>query len=260
MTGGILGGRDAAAQGFAIGAGAGYIVGLALNRKIGLDWDSAQEDAADDFALIAVMSQYYDAREVPKLFALMEGVSRFDDRIQLGFLGHRNRILQRRDFSKRALQGALQAQYNEILNSGKMRGTTPEFNQVMADLKRDNGIEAYQFDMFDMSKRNLQQAVSMRSDDARANFYYGCVLKLVGRTSEDKTNAKRYLENAIRLDVRHTIPEALLQRALLTMESPDAASQSVALRALKDYVETFQQRKCADSRCLPPNLENCLFF
>jgi len=128
----------------------------------------------------------------------------------------------------------------------------------MAELKRDNGIEAYRFDMFEMARRNLKQAVSLRTDDARAAFYYGRVLKLVGRTKEDKDTAQQYLLSAIRLDTRKSIPEVQLQRALLLMDSKEPSAQTEAGEALKEYIVVFQNRRVDDLRqdnTLPPNVD-----
>lgn len=256
--GGAVKGMDGAFAGASVGFVAGYTIGAIYNRRIGIDWDDAQENEADDFALKLVMDRLYDAQEVPKLMLAMQEVSRSDERMQLGFLGLRSRLRQRREYAERQLQGPLQGKYQELLKSGKLVGTTPEYNLVMAELKRDNGIEAYRFDMFEMSRRNLKQAVSLRTDDARAAFYYGRVLKLVGRTKEDRETAQQYLLTSIRLDTRRQLPEVQLQRALMLMESKDAAAQSEAAQALRDYIVAFQNKKVDDLRqdaSLPPNVD-----
>ncbi|HJQ23820.1 MAG TPA: M48 family metalloprotease [Blastocatellia bacterium] len=256
--GGAAKGAEGAATGALVGLVAGYAIGAVYNRRIGIDWDEAQENEADDFALKTVMEKLYDAQEVPKLYVAMQDVSRSDERTQLGFLGLRSRLRQRREYAERQLQGSLQARYQELLKSGKVVGTTPEYNLVMAELKRDNGIEAYRFDMFEMARRNLKQAVSLRTDDARASFYYGRVLKLVGRTKEDRDTAQQYLLTAIRLDARRQIPEVQLQRALMLMENKDQAAQTEAAQALRDYIVAFQNKRVDDLRqdnSLPPNVD-----
>lgn len=262
VAGAAIGGAAKGAEGAFYGLGAGLVAGAVIgsfySKQIGVDWDSVQENEADDFALKIVMDKYYDAQEVPRLYTAMQEVSRFDERAQLGFLGMRTRIRDRKEYAERQLQGALQARYQELLKSGKVVGTTADYNLIMAELKRDNGIEAYRFDMFDMAKRNLKQAVSLRTDDARAAFYYGRVLKLVGRTKEDRDTAQQYLLAAIQLDTRKTIPEVQLQRALLLMENKDQSSQSQAAQALKEYIVAFQNRKVDDLRqdsSLPPNID-----
>jgi predicted Zn-dependent protease len=263
LAGAAIGGAAArsgsgAVTGAAIGFLAGYTIGSIYNHKIGIDWDEAQENEADDFALKIVMERLYDAQEVPKLYLAMQDVSRSDGRTQLGFLGLRSRLRQRREYAERQLQSSLQSKYQELLKSGKVIGTTPEYNLVMAELKRDNGIEAYRFDMFEMARRNLKQAVSLRTDDARAAFYYGRVLKLVGRTKEDRDTAQQYLLTAIRLDTRRQIPEVQLQRALMLMENKDQAAQTEAAQALRDYIVAFQSKRVDDLRqdnSLPPNVD-----
>jgi predicted Zn-dependent protease len=258
VGGGVGKSVNAAVAGAGIGFLAGYAIASIYSRKIGIDWDEAQENEADDFALKTVMEKLYDAQEVPRLLAAMQDVSRLDERIQLGFLGLRSRLRERREYTERQLQGPLQSKYQEMLKAGKLIGTTPEFNLVMAELKRDNGIAAYSYDMFDMARRNLKQAVSLRTDDARAAFYYGRVLKQVGRSKEDRDAAQQYLLTAIRLDTRRQISEIQLERALMLMENKDAAAQTEAAQALRDYITAFQNKKVDDLRqdnTLPPNVE-----
>jgi predicted Zn-dependent protease len=254
-VGGIVKGGTGAMAGAGIGLLAGYAIGSVLNKKIGVDWDEAQENEADDFALRLVMDKYYDAKEVPQMYVALYRIAQFDERVQLGFLGRLSRIRERKEYTESQLQGPLQGKYQELLKSGKMIGTTAEYNLIMAELKRDNGIEAYRFDMFNMAKRNLEQAVALRSDDARATYYCGRVLKLVGRTPEEHKMAEQYLVDAIRLDTRKTIPEAQLQRALMSMQTKEPAAREQTVRALKDYIMTYQDRKCEDSHCLPPNVD-----
>jgi predicted Zn-dependent protease len=262
VAGAAIGGAAKGMNGAVAGAGAGFLAGAVIgsiySKQIGVDWESVQENEADDFALKIMMDKYYDAQEVPRLYTAMQDISRFDERMQLGFLGLRSRIRERKEYAERQLQGGLQGRYQELLKSGKVVGTTADYNLIMAELKRDNGIEAYLFDMFDMAKRNLKQAVSLRTDDARAAFYYGRVLKLVGRTKEERDTAQQYLLAAIQLDARKTIPEVQLQRALLLMENKDQASQTQAAQALKEYIVAFQNKKVDDLRqdnSLPSNVD-----
>ena len=257
LVGAGVKGKDGAVVGGLVGLGAGYVVGMYYNQKLALDWDEAQESEADDFAIRTVVEKFYDVQEVPKLYIAMQQISRVDERMQLGFLGLRSRLRDRKEHCDKVLLGPMQARYQELLKAGKLMGTTPEYNLIMAELKRDNGIEAYRFDMFEMAKRNLQQAVSLRYDDALASYYYGRILKLVGRTKEDRDQAQQYLAKAISLDTRQTIPEIQLQRALMLMDTKEPATQAQALQALKDYIVSFQKRQVEGAyqdASLPPNV------
>src|SRR5262249_31073191 len=103
----------------------------------------------------------------------------------------------------------------------------------------------------------LKQAVDLRSDDARAAFYYGRVLKLVGRTKEESDAAQQYLLTAIRLDTRKAIPEVQLQRALLLMDSKDG-NRTEAAQAIREYIVAFQNHRIDERRqdgFLPANLD-----
>lgn len=257
-VGAAAGGKDGALYGTAIGLSAGYIIGSYYARKISSDWEIAQENEADDFALKAILGKSFDIKEVPRLYETMARVARMDSRTELGFLGARSRIRERTDYAQKLINGALQSQYQAVLGANKIKGTSPEFNLIMSQLKRDNGIEAFYFDMFQMAKTNLQQSVTMRSDDPLAVYYYGRVLKQVGRNKEELDNAQQLLLTAVRLDNRQAIPEIQLHRALMLMDSKDQPNQAEAITALKSYITAYERKRVDSIRgdgLVPPNVD-----
>ncbi|HYV09661.1 MAG TPA: M48 family metalloprotease [Pyrinomonadaceae bacterium] len=262
LAGAGIGAVAAGGKGAAIGAGAGLLTGYAVgsyySQKIGLDWNVAQENEADDFALRATLGKSFDIQEVPRLYTAMAQVAGVDNRTQLGFLGSRKRIRERNEYAQGLINGALQAQYQEGLSSNKLKGVSPEFNLIMAELKRDNGIEAFYYDMFQMARKNLQQSVMMRSDDPLAAYYYARVMKQVGRTKEELELAQQSLLKAISLDTRQEIPEIQLHRALMLMDSKDTNSNSEAITSLKNYITAYERKRAtmqANQPYVPPNLD-----
>ena len=262
LAGAGIGALTAGGKGAAIGAGAGLVTGYAVgsyySKKIGLDWNVAQENEADDFALRATLGKSFDIQEVPRLYATMAQVVGFDNRAQLGFLGSRKRIRERTEYAQKLISGALQAQYQEGLKSNRIKGISPEFNLVMSELKRDNGIEAFVFDMLPMAKKNLQESLMMRSDEPVATYYYARVLKDVGRTKEELDLAQQSLQKAINLDTRHEIPEIQLHRALMLMDSKDSNTNPEAITALKNYITAYERKRAtilANQSYVPPNLD-----
>ena len=256
--GSVAAGGKGAGVGAVIGFGAGTAIGNYYSQKIALDWNVAQENEADDFALKATLGKSFDIQEVPRLYGTLAQAARFDNRIQLGFLGARSRIRERTDYAQKLLAGVLQPQYQEALKANKLKGTSPEFNLIMTELKRDNGIRAFYFDMFQMAKANLQQSVTLRSDDPLAAYYYGRVMKQVGRTKEELDTAQQSLLKAISLDTRYEIPEVQLHRALMLMDSKDSGNQSEAIVALKAYVTAYERKRAttiSNDGLLPPNVD-----
>lgn len=237
--------RDAsgAMLGAIIGGVSGYAVAAAMHRQIGVDWDKAQEDAADQFALQTVLDAEFDASEAPKVFASLEGVAKSDSRAQLGFIGSPKRLRERRATSEKILSGPLSAKVSAMLGRGGLQGTSGEYSAVMATLKRDNGIEAFRYDMLELAKKNLEASIGLLSNDALANYYLGRVLRQVGRTDQDLERANQYMITAVRLDTRNLIPDARLQQALAVMSKTDSASQSLARTLLKDYVASYQAQQ-----------------
>lgn len=228
------------------------------SKSIGLDWNEVQEDEADEFALKATLDKSFDIKEVLRLYATMSQVASRDSRTQLGFLGVRSRIKQRSDYAQKLIAGSLQSQYQEALKANRLKGMSAEFNVIMSELKRDNGIEAFYLDMFQLARMNLQQAVMLRSDDPLAAYYYGRVLKQVGRTKEDLDLAQQSLLKAVALDVRHDIPEVQLHRALMLMDSKDNGNQAEAINALKSYITAYERKRAlviSHEGLLPPNVD-----
>ena len=257
-VGAAIAGGEGAQAGLRLGFEAGNAVGSYYSKRIALDWNVAQENEADDFALRATLGKSFDIQEVPRLYNTMAQVAQSDNRTQLGFLGARARIKERKEYAQQLISGALQAKYQEALKANAVKGTSPDFNLIMAELKRDNGIEAFYFDMFHMAKMNLQQSVMLRSDDPLAAYYYGRVLKQVGRTKEEMDLAQQSLIKAISLDVRHDIPEVQLHRALMLMDSKDGASQAEAIASLKNYITSYGRRRAiitSNDISLPPNVD-----
>jgi len=256
--GAAVGGSNGVLPGALVGVGAGLVLGEYYAKRIGSDWDTAQENEADDFALRITLGKSFDIQEVPRLYTTMARIARTDNRTQLGFLGGLSRIRERTDYAQKLIAGSLQAQYQDALKGNRIKGTSPEFSLIMAQLKRDNGIEAFYFDMFQMAKMNLQQSVALRSDDALAVYYYGRVMKQVGRTKEELDLAQQSLLKAISLDTRQTIPEIQLHRALLLMDSKEQPQQAEAVQALKAYIVAFERKRVEtfrDSDVLPPNVD-----
>ncbi len=253
-----VGGQEGALIGAGVGLGAGHAIGSYYARKIALDWNVAQENEADDFALKATLGKSFDIQEVPRLYATMAQVAQRDNRTQLGFLGARSRIKERTEYAEKLIGGSLQAQYQEALKSNKIKGISPEFNLIMAELKRDNGIQAFYFDMFQLARKNLEQAVMLRSDDPLSAYYYGRVMKQIGRTKEELDLAQQSLLKAISLDTRHEIPEVQLHRALMLMDSKETSNQVEAIAALKSYITTYGRKRAttiSNEEVLPSNLD-----
>lgn len=257
-VGASIGGKDGIIPGALGGLVTGYAISSYYAKKSSLDWNMAQENEADDFALKATLGKSFDIQEVPRLYATLAQVARTDKRAELGFLGSGSRIKERIDHAKKVMDGALQTQYQEALQSNKIKGVSPEFNLTMSELKRDNGIHAFYFDMLQLAKRNLEQSVAVRSDDPIAAYYYGRVMKVVGRTKEELDSAQHSLMRAISLDTRQEIPEVQLHRALLLMDSKDSASQTEAMASLKNYITLYGRKRATSitsDELLPPNLD-----
>jgi predicted Zn-dependent protease len=154
--------------------------------------------------------------------------------------------------AEKAITGELSADIQAKLEAGELLGTSAEFASVMASLKRDNGVRAYYFDMFQMARDNLEESLRIRSNDPYSHFYYGKVLKLTARSSAEKSRALHEFVVAIEQDKRRVLPESHLYRALSMIETKDSGQMRDIVNSLKEYVGLYQREH---SGTLPPNMD-----
>jgi predicted Zn-dependent protease len=159
---------------------------------------------------------------------------------------------QRAAVAEKAISGVLSPEIQAKLDSGELIGTTAEFEAVMAALNRDNGIVAYYFDMFQMSRENLEESLRIRSNDPYAHFYYGKVLKLTARAPQDKLKALGEFASAIQYDKRGVLAEPHLYRALSMIDNRATSDTNEIVANLKQYVTVYQKQHGGD---LPANID-----
>jgi hypothetical protein len=257
-----------------------------------VSWDRLQEDEADQLGLKYMLDRSYDVREVPKLYASLRNTASVDPRVRLGFIADKDRLNEREEQVKslignnnaiakplnvgattlapgknlnpslnaaeraaaaqNKIEGALASDIKAKLDAGELIGNSAEFEAVMAGITRDNGVRAYHFDMFKMARENLEESLRIRSNDPYAHYYYGKILKLTARTSQEKLRALGEFAQAIQLDRRKVIAEPYLYRALSMIDVKDPNQMQEIVGALKDYVAIYQREHGGG---LPPNME-----
>lgn len=152
----------------------------------------------------------------------------------------------------KVIAGTMAAEIAAKLKSGELIGSSAEFESVMAELKRDNGLRAFYYDMFHVALKDLEESLRIRSNDPYTHLYYGKVLKLTARTPAEKGKALYEFRKAIDLDQRGVLSEPHLHLALAMIEEKNATQMPEIVRSLKRYVEAYQQEH---SGILPPNMD-----
>lgn len=250
---------EGAAAGAAAGLVAGAVAGMILNPMSNVDFDKVQEDEADREAFRILLSANYDVGEIPRLYLALQNVVNLDSRASLGFIGNRRRIRERLDNCKDLIEKAYKAEIDLKKSKGELVGDNPQFRHLMAELKRDNGIMAYYYDMFAVARSNLAEAVALRSNDPAAQYYYGKVLQLVGRTPEEKRAADEAFRLAAQYDTRGQNFGAHLYRALSLMGDLSAVDRKQVIDELQAYVNAYLRHADFTLRgfgLLPPNLDS----
>ncbi|HEV2991213.1 MAG TPA: M48 family metalloprotease [Candidatus Angelobacter sp.] len=257
-AGAAIGGGLGGGTGALYGAAAGGIGGFGLSQVIfrqrlrPTDWSALDENEADEIGLKLALNHNFDVREVPKTYARLDTLVGKDDRVGLGFIGSKKRVKERMAHIQTLLSGTMKADLEAKKNAG-LTGSSANFSLLMAALKRDNGIVAMDYDMFPMAKDNLEDAVSIRSNDPRAFYYLGKVTALTGRSAEEKQQAVSHFLKAIQYDAeRGSYPEPHLQYALsLIRENNPTANHDKILEELKSYVNLYQRQSGGQ---LPANM------
>jgi len=252
--GGAAGGSSGALIGTTAGLAGGAIFGhFAIRNKMTVtEWSTVQENEADDSGFQYMLNTNYDAREVPKLYARLDNSVSHDSRVGLGFVGNQQRVRERSSHAQQLLAGAYKAQLDSKLQSPGLIGSTPEFSLIMAALKRDNGIIALDYDLFEMARDNLEEAVTLRSNDALAQLYLGKVRLLTARTAADRDQANGYFMKALQYDAdRGELPDPHLQHALSLLAQNTSANSVEIRKELQAYVALYQRNHKGD---LPNNM------
>jgi tetratricopeptide (TPR) repeat protein len=189
-----------------------------------------------------MLEQNYDVREVPRLYATLKNSVTKDSRVGLGFIGRLNRVQERTAHAQSLIAGAKKATIDAKLKSPGLTGTSPEFSLITAALKRDNGIIALDYDLYDMARDNLQEAVSLRSNDARAQLYLGKVTLMTARTPEDHQQAEACFKRALQYDEsRGAYPDPHLQHALSLIAENTSTNSDEIRKELQVYVALYQR-------------------
>jgi hypothetical protein len=214
------------------------------------EWGDLYENEADEASLGYILAQNYDVREAPKLYARMQLAAAHDPRIGLGFIAQASRMKARNARIQELLSGTLKSTIQAKLKGAGLTGSSGEFNLIMAALKRDNGIIAIDYDLFAMARDNLDEAVNLRSNDARAQLYLGKVISLTARNDQDRQEAEQHFMKAIQYDeTRGAYPDPHLEHALhLIGENGD---KDEIRKELESYIALYQRQHAGS---LPNNM------
>jgi hypothetical protein len=250
--GGAVGGYSGALIGGGIGIAGGFAGGLLFRNKFQpTEWSSVYEDEADEAGLKYMLDQNYDAREIPRMYARLDNLVGRDSRVGLGFIGKPERTRERQAQITRLITSSYKADLEARAKKGLV-SSGPEFQLLMSGLKRDNGVIALDYDLYDEARDDLDQAVKLRSNDPRAHYYLGQVMIATGRTPEEKQQAMSEFLQAIQYDAdRGAYAEPHLEDALFQISQNDPGLQDQIKKELKTYVALYQRQHTGQ---LPGNM------
>jgi len=132
---------------------------------------------------------------------------------------------------------ALSDDLKRRLAAGEIIADSGKFRRVMSELKRDNGIQAYYYDMFRLSLNNLSESLAIYAGDPVAHFAYGRSLWLTARSADERGRAFTAFNEAINRDTRKVVPQARLFKALSLIDRDDPSVHGEIVATLKQYVE-----------------------
>jgi predicted Zn-dependent protease len=244
-VGGATRGGSGAVGGAALGFGGAYLT-TAIIDKMRVpkytDYPASQENDADEFATHAVLEHHFDAREAPKVFIAVQNMIHRDDRVGgMGFsYGRVSSLSDRREHVQSLLTGALKADLEQQSKTG-LQTTSPNWSLLISEVKRDNGVLALDYDLFEEARQNLEDAVAVRSTDPRAHLYLGRVYKLTARAPADDQKAMEEFMQAIRLDAgRSSYAQPHLEHALALLKQSDHSNLAEVQKEIKNYIELYK--------------------
>lgn len=257
LAGGALGAKLGGAEGALLGglgglAGGGLLGGLLVRNLDITEWDTADEDEADKMAFDLCLKSTYDVRETPKLLAIIKNAVTSDKRIGLGFMGSPSHVDERVE-SVNFLLDINDSLIKTLSAQNSLIGSQSDFEVLMAEVKRDNAVLAFYYDMFSMTRKDLEWSLRVRSDDAKSHYYLGKVLKLTAKSKEEKERAMREIATALTLDrERGAYPGIRLQYALHLMDQKDVSKNPEAAKFIKEYVRLYKLNNYGG---VPPNID-----
>ncbi len=245
-----------------IGAGAMVatkyaIAGAEGVGRLNIDWNVFEEDEADDIAMKAMLDAKLNAKEVPALYLVMDKLSMKDDRVGMGFWGNRTRMQERMQKVREFLTA-------NVKTDDKLTGSDPEYRKLMAELKRDNGILAYHYDMLEVARNNLEQAADVKNSDPVALYYYAKILTATAKTEEDRTHAIEAYSQVLAHDSTNHAYGAYLHRATALIDKGGEADKRQAAELLEAYVahyiEAMDELRDSNSSRMPPHMDTIIDY
>ncbi len=233
----------------------GPVQDLNQNQPVVKDWNLVQEDEADKTAFEWISRATLDVQQIPKVYQALKDAGDRDQRVTLAFLGRSNRVRER----AKKIDDLIAVEKGKPDFANRVfQASDPDFDILMAEVKRDNGVLAFEYDMLDLAKDNLAKAVAIKTTDPTALYFYAKILKETARTDQDRATADKYFRLAADNDSRNVNYGAQLHRAVALLK-PDAnaAEKREAVGLLKSYLEDYYLSSVQDSQhaAYPPHLE-----
>ncbi len=247
----------AEAMGAAAGAG---LIAYGVTRGISESFPATRfnkkaQKESDSVAVELLLRAGYDPREGVKVLRRMRDVlGRSRAAVSwMSFAANRKYLEARIEDLEELLGTVYVGPVDEQLSAGGFRVASPRFNQLIGEVKRDNGILAYHSDLFQLAWSNLDEAHALIGEDALTLYYLGLVTRAIARTVEERDAALGYFRAALAADrFRHRLPRAWLEYAVELLDRGDPAQNEEVARALRAYVEYYQAQHRG---LLPPDID-----
>ena len=138
----------------------GGLLGMALGNVIAgatnpsqrdtIEWNRFEEDEADRIAMDWLLERDVDVLKVPDVYIALRDIGDRDSRVKLGFLGRTDRVRERLT----AVQTRIKAeQAKPEWAKRRSEVSDPDFDLLLAEVQRDNGVFAFHYDMLETARR-----------------------------------------------------------------------------------------------------------
>lgn len=146
----------------------------------------------------------------------------------------------------------LQNEINKKLAQGSLVASGSEFAAMMGIVKRDNGIRAFQSDLFKMAHANLAEALAIRNNDPLAHYYDGRIWMQTARSADEKRAGLEAFRRAVKLDSANKLPELRLHLALALIQSDRQNARQEVAALVKEYARIY---KATHNGASPPDVD-----
>jgi len=189
------------------------------------------ERDADQGGMDNLVRAGYDAKEAPKVFALLRSESKDRGSLETFFFGSHPKLTERIETTEELLR----TKYAQAAMTSTTTRDTEDFELRMRSVVRENALEDIRAGRFAVAQRQLDRVLAITPKDPIAHTYYGDLHRLQAQRAREITRKDEHARLALAsyetaADLDPTAPEPQRQLGFLYYQQKDTARARAAFQ------------------------------